>query len=341
MPRPPPPKQHRKPPLSASEDVRWLAAAAGLAARGRPLSRPNPAVGAIVVHDGKVVGLGWTQPGGRPHAEAQALAMAGDRAAGATLYVTLEPCAHDSARGPSCAGLVAASPLARVVVACDDPDPRTARQGMEAIRRAGIRVEVIRSEAAEESLAGYLSLRRRRRPHVTLKLATSLDGCIALANGESHWITGAAARAHCHAMRAKSDAILVGGGTLRADAPRLDVRLPGLEDRSPDRWVLTRGSAPEGWRPLPSPEAIAELADVQYLFVEGGAATAAAFLAAGLVDRLLLYRAPILIGSGLPGIGDLGLASLDDAHGRWRLEERRRLGSDTLDVYSHVPCSPA
>jgi len=327
--------------LSASEDVRWLAAAAGLAARGRPLSRPNPAVGAIIVRDGKVVGQGWTQPGGRPHAEARALAMAGDRAAGATLYVTLEPCAHDSPRGPCCAGLVGESALARVVVACDDPDPRTARQGIEAIRRAGIKVEVIRSEAAEESLAGYMTLRRRGRPHVTLKLATSLDGCIALATGESRWITGEAARAHCHAMRAKSDAILVGGGTLRTDAPRLDVRLPGLEARSPDRWVLTRGAAPEGWRALPSPGAIAAMDGVQYLFVEGGAEAAAAFLAAGLVDRLLLYRAPILIGGGRPCIGDLGLASLEQAHGQWRLEERRRLGSDSVDVYSHVPCSPA
>lgn len=325
--------------MSASEDVRWLAAAASLAARGRPLSRPNPAVGAIVVQSGRVVGYGWTQPGGRPHAEAMALAMAGQAVAAATLYVTLEPCAHDSPRGPSCAGLVSASPLARVVIGCDDPDPRTARLGIETIRRAGIAVEIIRSEEAEESLAGYMMLRRHGRPHVTLKLATSLDGCIALASGDSKWITGEAARAHTHAMRARADAILVGGGTLRADRPRLDVRLPGLAGRSPDRWVLTRGTAPEGWSALPSPEAITEMADVQYLFVEGGAASAAAFLRAGLVDRLVLYRAPILIGGGLPGIGDIGLTSLDDAHDRWRLEDRRRLGSDTLEVYSAIQCS--
>lgn len=320
--------------MSASEDARWLAAAASLAARGRPLSRPNPSVGAIVVRGGKVVGYGWTQPGGRPHAEAMALAMAGEAAGGATLYVTLEPCAHDSQRGPSCAGLVSASSLARVVIGCDDPDPRTARQGMAAIREAGITVEIIRSEEAEESLAGYMMLRRHGRPHVTLKLATSLDGCIALADGASRWITGEAARAHTHAMRARADAILVGGGTLRADRPRLDVRLAGLEDRSPDRWVLTHGTAPDGWRALPAPEAIGTMADVQYLFVEGGAQTAAAFLRAGLVDRLLLYRAPILIGGGLPGIGGIGLTALDEAHGRWRLDDRRRLGSDTLEVYS-------
>lgn len=322
--------------MSASDDARWLAAAASLAARGRPLSRPNPAVGAIIVGAGRVVGQGWTQPGGRPHAEAMALAMAGDAAAGATLYVTLEPCAHDSPRGPSCARLVAASPLARVVIGCDDPDPRTARQGMAAIRAAGIAVEIIRSEEVEESLAGYLMLRRHGRPQVTLKLATSLDGCIALANGESRWITGAAARAHTHAMRAKADAILIGSGTLRIDQPRLDVRLTGLEARSPERWVLTRGRAPEGWRPLPAPEAIGEMAGVQYLFVEGGAETAAAFLRAELVDRLLLYRAPILIGDGLRSIGDLGLTRLGDAHGHWRLEDRRRLGSDTLEVYSRA-----
>jgi diaminohydroxyphosphoribosylaminopyrimidine deaminase/5-amino-6-(5-phosphoribosylamino)uracil reductase len=320
--------------LSASEDARWLAAAASLAARGRPLSRPNPAVGAIIVRDGKVVGRGWTQPGGRPHAEAQALAMAGEAAAGATLYVTLEPCAHDSPRGPSCANLVCGSPLARVVVGCDDPDPRTARVGMAAIRAAGITVEIIRSEEVEESLAGYLMLRRQGRPHVTLKLATSLDGAIALADGASRWITGETARAHGHAMRAKADAILVGGGTLRADAPMLDVRLAGIEARSPSRWVLTHETAPQGWRALRSPEAIWDMGEVQYLFVEGGAGAAAAFLRAGLVDRLLLYRAPILIGAGKPAIADIGLAALDDAHGRWRLEDRRRLGSDTLDVYS-------
>lgn len=334
--------------MPASDDSRWLAAAAALAARGRPLSRPNPAVGAIIVRAGRVVGRGWTQAGGRPHAEAAALAMAGDDAAGATLYVTLEPCAHQSPRGPSCAGLVCASALARVVIGREDPDPRTARQGIAAIRDAGKAVEVIASPEVDESLAGYLAMRGSGRgsgrglgrPHVTLKLATSLDGCIALAGGESRWITGDAARAHTHAMRARCDAILVGGGTLRADAPRLDVRLPGLADRSPERWVLTRGSAPTGWRALPSVEAITALAHRQYLFVEGGARTAAAFLAAGLVDRLLLYRAPIVIGGGLPGIGDIGLASLADAHGRWRMTDRRQLGSDMLDVYDAVPCSP-
>lgn len=314
------------------DDARWLATAAALAARARPLSRPNPGVGAILVKQGKVVARGWTQPGGRPHAEAVALALAGEAARGATLYVTLEPCAHRSERGPACADLVSASGVARVVIGCMDPDPRTSGAGLGRIREAGIVAEYLPSAACERSLSGYLISRRLGRPEVTLKLALSLDGCMAMANGESQWITGAEARAHTHAMRAKADAILVGGGTLRADDPRLDVRLPGLAERSPERWVLTRGETPEGWRALPSPEAISTMAGVQYLFVEGGAATATAFIAAGLADRLLLYRAPILVG-GRPALGDYGLARLADAHGRWNLTERRRLGSDTLEVY--------
>ena len=178
-----------------SDDARWLAAAASLAARGLPLSQPNPAVGAILVKDGRVVGRGWTQPGGRPHAEAMALAMAGPAAKGATLYVTLEPCAHESARGPACATLIAASGLARVVIGALDPDPRTAGEGLAKMRAAGIGSELLAIPQVDLSLAGYLSLRTRNSPHITLKLATSLDGCIALANGESQWITGDAARA--------------------------------------------------------------------------------------------------------------------------------------------------
>lgn len=323
-----------------TDDARWLAAAAALAARGRPLSRPNPAVGAIVVREGRVIGRGWTQPGGRPHAEA--MALAGVDARGATLYVTLEPCAHVSSRGPACADLVAASGVARVVVGCGDPDPRTAGAGMTRIRAAGIAADLLPSDAAAESLAGYLIRARAGRPHVTLKLALSLDGAIATAGGESQWITGAEARAHVHAHRARADAILVGGGTLRADSPRLDVRLPGLAESSPERWVLTRAPVPEGWRGLADSRDIARaMPHAQYLYVEGGAATAAAFLAADLVDRLMIYRAPILIGGGRPGIADIGLTALPDAHGRWRQTDARRLGNDRLDVYDRTPCSPA
>jgi diaminohydroxyphosphoribosylaminopyrimidine deaminase / 5-amino-6-(5-phosphoribosylamino)uracil reductase len=323
-----------------SDDARWLAAAASLAARARPLSRPNPAVGAIVVADGRVAGRGWTHAGGRPHAEAEALAQAGEAGRGGTLYVTLEPCAHASARGGSCADLIAGSGLARIVAAVADPDPRTAGKGLEQIRAAGIVADLVKSPEAEASLAGYLMRARAGRPYVTLKLATSLDGCIALAGGESQWITGEPARAHAHALRAQSDAILVGGGTLRADAPGLDVRLPGLEGRSPERWVLTRREVPDGWRRLGSAHGLKDIAGAQYLLVEGGAGAAAAFLAADVVDRIVLYRAPVMIGGGRQSVADFGLDRLDQAHGRWRLAERRALGSDQFEVYERVRCSP-
>ena len=325
----------------SDDDARWMAAAASLAARARPLSRPNPGVGALIVQQGRVVGRGWTRAGGRPHAEAIALEQAGPAARGATLYVTLEPCAHRSERGPDCAGLVGASGLGRVVIGCGDPDPRTAGAGIARLREAGMAVTTLRSAEAVASLSGYLLQRQQGRPEITLKLALSLDGCIALANGESQWITGQEARAHAHALRARMDAILVGGGTLRADAPRLDVRLPGLTARKPDRWVLTRDPTPDGWNALARPEDVHAMADVQYLLVEGGAGAAAAFLRAGLVDRLLIYRAPILLGGGRPGVGDIGLAHLAEAHGQWREVERLQLGKDTLEVYSRTPCSPA
>ena len=316
-------------------DADWLDAAAALAMRGRPRSTPNPAVGALIVREGRVIGRGWTRTGGRPHAEAEALAQAGEAARGAAAYVTLEPCAHISARGPACAHVLHDAGIARVVIGCLDPDPRTAGSGIAFLQAAGIAAEVLPSPAATRSLEGYLTRAHEERPHTTLKLATSLDGCIAMADGTSQWITGPEARAHGHAMRARADAILVGGETLRADAPRLDVRLPGLAERSPARWVLTRGAAPVGWQAVRDP-ASATFDKAQYLLIEGGAGAAAAFLAADRVDRLLLYRAPIVVGAGRPGIGDIGLGTLADAHGRWQLTDRRRLGSDTLDVYDRT-----
>lgn len=312
-----------------------MAAAARLSLRARPLARPNPGVAALVVHQGCVVGRGWTQAGGRPHAEAVALAgLAPEVLAAATLYVTLEPCAHQSERGPACADLICAARPARVVIGQRDPDPRTAGQGIARLEAAGIAVSVLEDPASAASLAGFLTRQMLGRPWVTLKLATSLDGCIALADGTSRWITGETARKHVHARRAQHDAILVGGGTWRMDAPRLDVRLTGLEARSPLRVVLTRGAAPaEGITALHSPEGIAGLDGVQYLYVEGGAATAAAFLAEDLVDELHLYTAPILIGDGRRALGTLGLAALTEAHGRWLTAERRQLGSDSFTAY--------
>lgn len=324
-------------PTNDAADARWLAAAGALAGRARPLSRPNPAVGAIVVSNGTVVGRGFTSSGGRPHAEAQALAMAGDAARGASLYVTLEPCAHRSERGPSCTSLILQSGIRRIIAGVEDPDPRTAGTGFAKLREGGIQTALLPHPAATASLAGYLRQRREGRPHVTLKLAASLDGCIAHADGSSRWITGEQARAHVHMERSRADAILVGGGTLRIDRPRLDVRLPGLESRSPERWVLTRQAPPPGWQALPEPGAMSRLmADIQYLYVEGGAKAAAAFLSADLVDTLMFYRAPILIGGGKPALGDIGLADLAAAHDRWRLTDRRTLGSDTLEVYERA-----
>lgn len=269
-----------------------------------------------------------------------ALAQAGERAAGATAYVTLEPCAHESERGPACADRLIAAGVGRVVAGVLDPDPRTAGQGLERLRAAGIAASCVDHAASRRSLAGYLAHAERGRPHVTLKLALSLDGCLALADGNSRWITGPEARAHVHSRRALADAILVGGGTWRSDTPRLDVRLPGLESRSPERWVLTSGRV-QGARTLAAPEAIGEMGDVQYLYVEGGAITAAAFLARDLVDRIDLYTAPIVIGDGRSGVGDIGLRDLAQAHDKWRVVERRRLGSDSYTAYERTPCSPA
>lgn len=311
-----------------------MAAAARLAARSRPLARPNPGVAALLVADGRVLGRGWTQPGGRPHAEAMALAgVAPDAIRAATLHVTLEPCAHVSERGPACADLIVAARPTRVVIGQRDPDPRTAGAGLARLEAAGIAVRLLEDAPSATSLAGFLTRQRLGRPYVTLKLAMSLDGCIALADGTSRWITGEAARAHVHAQRARNDAILVGGGTWRKDNPRLDVRLAGLETRSPRRVVLTRGAAPAGVAAIAAPADIARLDGVLHLYVEGGAATAAAFLAADLVDELHLYRAPILIGDGLRAIGDTGLADLASAHGRWQLAERRQLGKDSFEAY--------
>lgn len=315
--------------MAIDDDARWLAAAACLGDRARPLSHPNPAVGAIVVNGGIVVGRGWTQPGGRPHAEAVALAQAGDAARGATLYVTLEPCAHRSARGPACADLAIAAGVARVVAGVEDPDSRTAGQGFARLRAAGIDAVHLPHAASRESLAGYLSARNHDRPQVTLKLAMTADGFVARKDGTSKWITGEAARAHVHRERARADAILVGGGTLRTDDPSLDVRLPGLEARSPRRLVLTGGRAPDGWTALPCPAAIGGQG-WQYLLIEGGAEAGDAFLAEGLVDRLLLYRAPVTFGEGIPAFRRAGPKGVPMG---WQLADRRPLGSDTLEVY--------
>jgi diaminohydroxyphosphoribosylaminopyrimidine deaminase/5-amino-6-(5-phosphoribosylamino)uracil reductase len=215
-----------------------------------------------------------------------------------------------------------------------DPDPRTAGKGFAALRSAGVDVRTgVAKRAARVSMAGYLSRIERGRPRITLKLALSIDGKIALPSGESKWITGEDARAHVHLERAHSDMILVGRGTYLADAPRLDVRLPGLEEHSPRRALLTRGEAVAGWETLSSPQDVYRLHDVNDLLVEGGSATATAFLAADLVDRILIYRAPILVGEGKSSLGYIGLDAIADAHGRWRIGSGAHLGIDRLEVY--------
>ena len=319
-------------------EAAWIDEAVALGERGRGRTAPNPNVGCVIVSaDGAVVGRGLTQPGGRPHAEAEALAEAGAAARGGTVFVTLEPCAHDSQRGPACADLLVEAKPARVVIALGDPDPRTDGRGVERLRSAGITVELgLGAEPAARSMEGFLTRLRLGRPFVTLKLAMSIDGKIALPSGESRWITGEDARAHVHLERARADMILVGRGTWLADAPRLDVRLPGLEDRSPRRALLTRGEPVEGWTRLGSPEEVFGLHDVNDLLVEGGSATATAFLAADLVDRMLIYRAPVLIGEGKSSVGYVGLESIADAHGRWRLSDTRQLGIDRLEVYERL-----
>ena len=312
-----------------------MAAALALAERGRGRTAPNPNVGCVIVKAGRVVGRGWTQPGGRPHAEAMALAQAATESRGATCYTGLEPCAHVSPRGPACTNLLVEAGVSRVVIALGDPDPRTDGEGMARLRAAGIGVvSGFGADQARRSMAGFLTRRAFGRPHVTLKLALSLDGAVAMADGRSQWITGPEARAHTHLERARHDAILVGRGTLRADAPRLDVRLPGLEDRSPRRILLSATTEP-GWQTIATPADIAALEDVDHLMVEGGARTAASFLAADLVDRLLLYRAPIIVGGGC-ALPDIGLADLADAHARWIRTDARQLGSDRLEVYERA-----
>jgi diaminohydroxyphosphoribosylaminopyrimidine deaminase / 5-amino-6-(5-phosphoribosylamino)uracil reductase len=222
-------------------DRRFMELALALGRRGQGRTWPNPAVGAVVVKDGVIVGRGWTQPGGRPHAEPEALKRAGGAARGATLYATLEPCSHFG-KSPPCADAIIAAGIARVVSAIEDPNPEVAGQGHARMRAAGITVDIgLCAEQAAHDHAGHFRRVRDKRPHVILKLAVSSDDKIGAAGGKSVAITGEAARARVHLLRAQCDAILVGIGTVRADDPSLTCRLPGMEARSPVRVVLDRG----------------------------------------------------------------------------------------------------
>ena len=221
-------------------DRRFMQLALTLGRRGQGRTWPNPAVGAVIVKDGVIVGRGWTQPGGRPHGEPVALAQAGDAARGATLYVTLEPCSHFG-KSPPCADAIIAAGIARVVSAIEDPNPEVAGQGHARLRAAGIRVDTgLCAEDAARDHAGHFRRIRDHRPHVILKLAVSPDGMIGAAGHQPFAVTGEAVRARVHLLRAQCDAVLVGIGTVLADDPELTCRLPGMAARSPVRVVLDR-----------------------------------------------------------------------------------------------------
>ena len=306
----------------ATDDAH-MAEAIRLAWGARLVARPNPWVGAVVVtRDGRVATGATAAPGG-PHAEVAALAAAGD-ARGATLYCTLEPCAHVGRTGP-CADAIVAAGAARVVVGIEDPDVRVRGRGIARLREAGVEVTLgVRADEVTAQLAPYLHHRRTGRPWVVAKMAATLDGRTADAAGASRWITGDAARRRVHALRAESDAVLVGAGTVRADDPALTTR--DAEGPSPRRVVL--GAAPAGARVHPCTEWRGELEPlldrlggegVLQLLVEGGARTLGAFHSRGLVDRYVVHLAPAIMGGrdGAPLVdGDASRAMADLWRGR-------------------------
>jgi diaminohydroxyphosphoribosylaminopyrimidine deaminase/5-amino-6-(5-phosphoribosylamino)uracil reductase len=323
------------------DDVEHMHRAMALAATVRTTTAPNPWVGGVVVPpdaaDADDVFEGATAPPGGPHAEVTALGRAGNRARGATLFVTLEPCAHHG-RTPPCTDAIAAAGVARVVIGIEDPDLQVAGRGVAALREAGIEVTVgTAAEKVAAQLAPYLKHRQTGHPWVVLKLAASLDARTAAPDGTSRWITGEASRHDVHRLRAVSDAILVGAGTVRADDPELTVRLDdGVEHVQPLRVVL--GSAPAGARVHPALELSGDLRavldelgrrGVLQLLVEGGASVAHDFHAAGLVDRYVLYLAPKLFGGddGRPLFAGPGAGTIDDV---WtgQLVSIERLGED-------------
>lgn len=350
----------------SAADAAHMARALRLARRGVGATHPNPAVGCVLVRDGRVVGEGFHARAGQPHAEAAALAAAGGAARGADAFVTLEPCAHHG-RTPPCADALIAAGVARVVVAHRDPDPRTAGQGLDRLRAAGIDVaEGLMSEAARALNRGFIARLERGRSFVTLKLAASLDGRTAMASGESQWITGAVARADVHRQRARHHGILTSAQTVLDDDPQLTARVEGgMTGRQPERivldargrvpgtacvfaedgvprwWLVGEGAsvkAPAGVELLrlpgaapPDPRTVVEqLAEAGFndILLECGPRLAGAWLAAGVVDELLLYVAPTLLGDGARPLAALpGLERLEDRL-LLRWTDVRQLGAD-------------
>jgi len=278
-----------------------------LAERGRGKTGDHPLVGAVVARDGEVVGEGWYEYEGVRHAEVIALEQAGDAARGAILYVTLEPCSHHG-RTPPCADAVVAAGLSRVVVGARDPNPVVDGRGIERIRAAGLEVELLDDLAARRQNEAWRVWKSLGRPFVTYKAAITLDWRVSVPG--RRWVSSEQSRRRVHELRAASDAVAVGMGTVRADAPRLDARGVGAA-RQPRRLAFGRGPLPEGseleLRTGPLDEELRALAadGVQSLLLEGGPTLATAFLAAGLVDKLLLFVAPVLAGDGPRVLGDL------------------------------------
>lgn len=352
-------------PLTAVEAASFMARALRLAEAGLCTTHPNPRVGCVIVNRGEVVGEGAHLRAGEAHAEVFALRMAGERARGADIFVTLEPCVHQG-RTPPCVDAVIAAAPARVWVAMLDPNPLVAGRGIERLRAAGIAVELgLMNTAAATLNRGFISRMTRVRPWVTLKIAASLDGRTAMANGESQWITGAAARADVHRLRARSGAVLTGVGTVLADDPQLSVRDLPFDVRQPDRIVLdsaarapvhaavwhegarrfwvtgqTPAARPDGVEVLSVardadgrlvlPEVLAALAarGVNDILVEAGAGLAGAFLQARLIDELIIYMAPTLLGDAARPLARLpGLDRLADRVAL-QFTEVRLVGSD-------------
>jgi diaminohydroxyphosphoribosylaminopyrimidine deaminase/5-amino-6-(5-phosphoribosylamino)uracil reductase len=327
------------------DDVEHMRRAMALADTVRASTAPNPWVGAVVVPASAsadampepTVFEAATAPPGGPHAEVTALAQAGEAARGATLYATLEPCAHQG-RTPPCVDAIIEAGVARVVIGIEDPDRRVAGRGVAALRAAGIEVtEGVADDEVAEQLAPYVKHRRTGQPWVVLKMAASLDGRTAAPDGTSRWITGEVARRDVHRLRADSDAVLVGAGTVRADDPELTVRLVDVaDDAQPLRVVL--GKAPQGAKVHPALELGGELGGVLdelgrrgvlRLLVEGGATVAHDFHAAGLVDRYVLYLAPVFFGGddGRPLFAGPGAGTLEDVW-RGRVVSVEQLGAD-------------
>ncbi len=326
------------------DDVQHMRRAMALAATVRGGTAPNPWVGCVIfppAHASSVATFfeGATAPPGGPHAEVAALAKAGDAARDATLYATLEPCVHHG-RTPPCTDAIIGAGVARVVIGIRDPDDRVAGRGVAALRDAGIEVtEGVAAEEVAEQLAPYIKHRRTGHPWVVLKMAASLDGRTAAPDGSSRWITSAAARRDVHRLRARSDAVLVGAGTVRTDDPELTVRLDdgrNADDRQPLRVVL--GRVPEGAKVRPALELEGDLGGVLdelgrrgvlQLLVEGGATVAHDFHVAGLVDRYVLYLAPAFFGGddGRPLFAGPGAGTLADVW-RGRLVSVEQLGED-------------